>query len=362
MEHNHKKEEEVRELVRNNIRPVTEKEITDTVNRICEDPVLAKVLLEAISLAGIEGNIHIEDSQQTVYGVELRHGYSFGVSCSKMFLNSFGVWDSYDAKILCVDGIVDKVSEIEKLLQQSVETKIPLVIIAQGFSEEVIATVKTNNIRGVFNIMLVKLEQALENLNVLNDIAAAAGSDVVSSLKGDMLIYVNHSDLPIMEYIKATETELLIRNTKSRANVASQIKLLLEKKAVKAAEVFEGYDFSQMLDKRIGNLLAHSVVVRLPNMAANKREATKVVADIVLRTVRTMLTHGVVDVDKLKRDVDEKSYTSPEDKLYLYSFKEMLESIEHQTAPALSVFATVKFTSSVLLNIYQTSGAIVSLV
>jgi hypothetical protein len=272
------------------------------------------------------------------------------------------VWDSYDAKILCVDGIVDKVSEIEKLLQQSVETKIPLVIIAQGFSEEVIATVKTNNIRGVFNIMLVKLEQALENLNVLNDIAAAAGSDVVSSLKGDMLIYVNHSDLPIMEYIKATETELLIRNTKSRANVASQIKLLLEKKAVKAAEVFEGYDFSQMLDKRIGNLLAHSVVVRLPNMAANKREATKVVADIVLRTVRTMLTHGVVDVDKLKRDVDEKSYTSPEDKLYLYSFKEMLESIEHQTAPALSVFATVKFTSSVLLNIYQTSGAIVSLV
>ena len=78
-------------------------------------------------------------------------------------------------KVLLVDGLIEKVSELDKLLNKSFETKNTLMIVAQGFSEEVVATVWNNNNRGIFDVMLARLPQSLESLNVLNDISAVSG-------------------------------------------------------------------------------------------------------------------------------------------------------------------------------------------
>jgi hypothetical protein len=144
-------EEEIRKY--NNI--CTQNIIDETIETFLTDKKMIISLKEAIELAGLEGNIRIENSSNKTFTVELKYGYSFSVKPFKFMIPSFGVWDSYNAKILCIDGFVEKVSEIDKILINSSKTKIPLVIVAQGFSEEVVGTIVTNNNSKKFNILLI---------------------------------------------------------------------------------------------------------------------------------------------------------------------------------------------------------------
>lgn len=199
--------------------------IEQTVQDIIADKKLGTCICEAIKLAGMEGNIHVENSDQNVYSVELKYGYHFNVKPFKFMIPNFGTWESYDCKMLCVDGFVEKVSELDKILTKSYQTKIPLIIVAQGFSEEVVSTIVTNNNAKRFNVLLVRLEQELENINVLNDIAIVSGGDIVSVLKGDMLIYVDYDFLPVVDNVKCNDKELIITNSSTRGAVAGQIKI-----------------------------------------------------------------------------------------------------------------------------------------
>ena len=175
---------------------------------------------------------------------------------------SFGTWTRSNLKILLVDGLVDKVSELDKILSKSFETKIPLLIIAQGFSEEIIATLHSNNTRGNFDIMPVRLEQSLEALNLLNDMAVVSGCDIVSSLKGEMLTFLNYDSLPTVEKISLTNDVITIHNNKTRSNVLGHLQYLQDRRKSQEENTSIS-DLSDLTTKRIQNLLAHIVKISI---------------------------------------------------------------------------------------------------
>jgi len=356
MEAYHREAGKILELVQSNCTKVTPSLLDQLVYQTCEDVVLSAAVSEAVQLAGMEGNIHVEDSQQSGFGVELRHGYSFHVSPYKMFLSSFGSWEVYNAKVVCVDGIIEKVSELDKLLLRASETKIPVVLIAQGFSEEIVATIKTNNLRNIFNILPVRLEQSLDNLNILNDIATVSGVDVVSVLKGDMLLYMDFDSIPLVEHVKCTEDEIVIRNSITRAAVGSQIKMLLDKKSKQTG--VEMIDIGNMLEKRIGNLLSHSVVIRLPNYSKGQRENAKMKVDIALRTVKTVLTYGIIKKVTL---LEELSLLTPET-IMGQIVREVLVGVvgrwDREYLPTLSIYAGFFFAGQTVLSLMSSSGVV----
>lgn len=367
MEHNQEQDNKVEDLIATNAKRVTPLQLELAVKQICEGhPDLGEAVWEAIQLAGMEGNIHLEDSQQSVYGVELRHGYSFRVNPFKFFLGSLGTWEVYNCKVMCVDGIIERVSELDKVLMRSADTKIPLLLVAQGFSEEVIATIKTNNDRGTFMINPVRLEQSLENLNVLNDISVAAGGDVVSVLKGQLLVYVDYDTLPVVQHVKVTEGELLIRNSSTRSGVATQIKHLLEKR--NTSQRFEQFNAGDLIENRISNLISHSVVIRLPNFSQTEREGVKTKIDISLRTARTILTHGVIYRDELIHAIQLKQLAREEGwwgsttwgHLYLQTLIRVLGSQEQSMIPALTLYAGMRYGISTMIHLLGAGGTVVS--
>lgn len=268
----------------------TQDDVARAVQEICgEDKDLSIAVTEAIELAGVEGHIRLEDTKQSCYVVEQTNGYTFTLKPYRFFLGE--PWEALNVKVLLVDGTVENVSELDAILSRSLETQTPMVIISQGFSEEVVATLKTNYDRGVLNVIPLKVQPDLEGLNVLADLAAIVGGDVVSFLKGDLLICKEHKDIQNVDKVIINGDQVSFHNSKTRTAVGAQIRYLLEKKT----QPINVEGFETLYDKRLQTLLAHTVVLRLPTMTTRESETIRTKVDVCLRTVKSLLAYGIIE-------------------------------------------------------------------
>jgi hypothetical protein len=241
------------------------------------------------------------------------------------------------------------VSELDKILNGAMQTKIPTLLVAHGFSEEVVATIKANVDYGKFNIMPVRLTSDLESLNVLNDIAVVCGADVVSTLKGQMVVFTEFDSLPIVERIRLTSQELTIENAKTRRAVSNHLRMLLEKRQNQS----EISDISDLIDRRIQGLISAAVTLRLPNMPASKRDNAKVKIDVALRSAKTLLNLGKANLQ------DVKGSPAPHGSLQGAFWKALKEvQREINTMPTLSAYTGIYFAGKTILSMMTTGGLV----
>lgn len=338
-----------KDRVRTLSRSVTAASLQEELVRVSDDPVLSTAIWEALTVSGLEGKIHVEDGILPNYVVEQKSGYYFDVlKPFKFMLPQTGVWDESNVKVMLVDGILERVSEIDKILNGAMETKIPVLLIAHGFSEEVISTIKVNVDYKKFSVMPVRLAPDLDSLNVINDIAVVSGGDVVSTLKGQMACFTEFDSLPMVERVRLTSKELCIENPKTRRAVSDHLRTLLEKRQANQSVV----DLSDLVDKRIQGLIAASVVLRLPNMTAAKRDSTKVEIDIALRTVKTLLSYGRVGFEDIR--VDE--FKEPLSKPFIKALNRVQEEIK--SLPTMSAYAGIWFVGTTVLSLMTSNGLV----
>lgn len=329
---------------------MTPTSMEEEVSKACDDPILAKAIWEALSVSGLEGKIHVEDGTLSNYVIEQKSGYYFDVlKPFKFMLPANGIWEVNDAKVMLVDGIIEKVSELDKILNGAMETQIPVLLIAHGFSEEVVATIKANVDYGKFNIMPVRLTTDLDSLNVINDIAVVSGCDVVSTLKGQMVCFTEFGSLALVEKIRLTSKELCIENAKTRRAVSEHLRALLEKRQAS----HQISDISDLIDRRIQGLIAASVILRLPNMNTAQRDTTKVKIDICLRNAKTLLNYGR---SSLKNVGPTGSYSSSLEKAFWEALKPIQEEVK--SLPTLSAYAGVYFVGKTILSLMTSNGLV----
>lgn len=292
--------EEVTKELEDWIQPVTNKTIKTILKQECkEHKKLIKILEQVINLAGLEYQIIVnpESTKTNKFFIELKNGYWFDS------LKPFSFFDSWESKqspkVLIVDGSVEKVSELENIFTKCSQTKQPLVIFAQGFSEEVLATILANNKQERFFVYPLKVEPSLEGLNVLNDIAVICGSDVVSSLKGQQIIWVDYSELPTIDSITINKLtkQVCISNKKTEHNVVQTVNELILKR-----DNHQLVDIKNLLDKRIKTLLSKTVILKFPETDNLTLKQYQSITETVLRKTKTVfLNHyGVVKPGYIK--------------------------------------------------------------
>src|SRR3990167_5865287 len=165
-----------------------------------EDRILKSIFKEAIILSGPDGSIIVDNNSSSSTSIELVDGYTTKFDPFEIFYGTDKKWQKSFLKTFIVDGIIENIHEIDQLLIESNKTKIPLVIFARGFGEEVLNTLKLNNDLGNFDIFPIKIRQEEHNLNLINDIAVLCGTDIVSTLKGDVLSLVKYDNLSLIKF------------------------------------------------------------------------------------------------------------------------------------------------------------------
>ena len=315
--------------------------------------VLADVVWEAANLAGLEGKVYVENGKQDSYLIEQKLGYYFKVNPYRFFLKSNDKWEATNCKVILIDGVIEDTSEIEHILIKSCETKIPLMILAQGFSEEIVATLKANQERGNFDCIAIRVMPDLESINVISDIAKCCNTMPVTSLKGDRLCFLNYDEIPVVDKLRCNRAELVIENKSSGAAVAAQLRYLVEKRQNEPVE-----DIVNLIDKRLRSLVSNSVVVHLPNLPANNLDDVRVKLDNGLRAVKTVLNHGVINLDLLLSKMEQGS--TDVSRAIHDGIKRLAE--EKKELPTLSLLATLHIVGKTMLLLLSSNGMVYQII
>jgi len=288
--------EYLKSQLRSSTMPIGPGDLRKAIGASCgSDKVLAMAIWEALELAGMEGKIFVENGRQDNYVVEHKEGYNFDLKPFGFMLENSKTWSARDCKTLVVDGLVEKVSEIDHLLTKTLETKQPMVIIAHGFSEEVVATLKANQESGLLDVQPVRIPSDIGSLNIANDISVVCGTLPISAMKGDLLVFVKYDELPTVDHIRLTPQLCTIENSKTRSGVSDQIRSLLEKRQAH----FLHEEVQDLFDKRMRSLVSNTVNICLPDGPVNTQDERRIRIDMALRQTKTILNHGIVDLNQV---------------------------------------------------------------
>ena len=339
--------------IENNMSICTKKDISDFISTICTDKVFSKVLMASLETAGLEGKIYLEDGKQFDYIVEKTQGYNFTITPHKLFIPN-GSLDLVDVKVLLCDGVVERVSEIDRILVRAFDTKEPVMFVAKGFGDEVISTLKVNYDKKNFNIIPVVVNENLESINILSDIASVCGADIVSAMKGEMLSFVNLDEIKSVKKVKFGLGQITIEETSTKARVSNHLQNLLSKR-IDNQNIF---DIADILDKRIKCLTSNTTTIRLPLLDELTAQTFHAQTDICLRGTKSLLNNGVVSL----KDVSN-SFVVQDDNFVSMAFKSALADVAKifpGKLSTLSAYLGIYLLSKQMLMIYMAKGCVLA--
>lgn len=245
---------EARDLMSRARRP-SESEFSVILRSFIVDPGDRKILLKAIELAGIDGKISIETARSSSEHVvvEKKRGFNF------RFESPITIpWVRRDVRVLLIEGVVEFVHEIHHAFEKAASEKFPLLIIARGFSGEVVKTAVVNRARGSFDVFLAITPQDVESVNLLADVSACVMQDPVNPLKGETISSRDMSEFTPVDSVSFERGLLTIQNARSKNVVAVHRNNLV----MKSSEAEPG--LKSIYDGRIKSLSSGHVTLTFP--------------------------------------------------------------------------------------------------
>lgn len=253
------------------------------------DKSLEDLVNESLNLAGLTGKVVLikQRPQQDKDVLELNDGSFFSDVISILKLKN----SKYlNPRIVCIDGYIESVSEIHRILEDASNLKENVFLFVRGISDDVAHTLKVNYDRGTLSVLPFIVNYDLDGVNLLNDIAVVSGGDVTSSLKGQLINNIDISCAPRVDYISTSDSGVLIENVATKANVDQHINFL-QKKLLELDQVAA----KDLISKRIKNLGSNRVTISLRiDQNISKRSF---MIDRALRATKIASTHGVVEVN-----------------------------------------------------------------
>jgi len=246
-------------------------------------PNVMQLVRYAVDLAGLNGKIIVERSSSSSNSVELIDGHTF--SLQSTVVNRLRLTQP---RVICVDGFIESVGEVHRLLQAASEEKTPVVLFVRGLTDDVKHTIKVNNDRGTLQVFPVIVKFDLEGINTLNDVAVVAGCDLVSSHKGDLISSIDMRSGSIVDRIVIDGNRITIINPATRERVKSHVSALRIKRSKE-----EVIDVSQLIDARIRSLLPRHVIVRIKDNSDYVRVSQAI--DYTLRALQSLIERGTIE-------------------------------------------------------------------
>jgi chaperonin GroEL len=164
-----------------------------------QDTEVGELIAEAFDKIGKDGVITVEEGQRAGLELELTEGMQF----DKGFISPYFVTDSErmeavveDTYVLLYPAKISAIAEILPLLEQVVQERKPLLIIAEDIDGEALSTLVVNAMRKTFQVVAVKAPGFGDRRKaMLQDMAVLTGGQVIAAEVGLKLESATLADL-----------------------------------------------------------------------------------------------------------------------------------------------------------------------
>jgi chaperonin GroEL len=282
------------------------------------DNEIGKVIAEAMDKVGKDGVITVEEAKSFDTTLDFVEGMEF----DKGYVSPYMVTDPERMEavlenpyILITDSKINNIKDILPILESIVQTKKPLLIIAEDIEGEALATLVVNKLRGTFNCVAVKAPAFGDRRKaMLEDIAILTKGQKISEEIGLKLENATIEHLGQAKKVVITkETTTIIEG----AGEASDIQARIAQIKAEIDRSTSSYD-KEKLQERLAKLSGGVAVIKVgaPTETAMKERKTRV--EDALSATRAAVEEGVVAgggvallnamtaLDELKPEGDEK--------------------------------------------------------
>ena len=258
------------------------------------DTEIGKVIAEAMDKVGKDGVITVEEAKSFDTTLDFVEGMEF----DKGYVSPYMVTDPERMEavlenpyILITDSKINSIKEILPILESVVQTRKPILIIAEDIEGEALATLVVNKLRGTFNCVAVKAPAFGDRRKaMLEDIAILTGGQKISAEVGLKLENATLDNLGTAKKVVITKESTTIIEGAGKAqdvqNRIGQIKAEIERST-------SSYD-KEKLQERLAKLSGGVAVIKVGAATETAMKERKTRVEDALSATRAAVEEGVV--------------------------------------------------------------------
>ena len=258
------------------------------------DPVIGKLIADAMRKVSKDGVITIEEAKGTdttigvVEGMQFDRGYLYAYFVTHTEKMECEMEKPY---ILIYDKKISNLKDFLPILEPAVQTGRPLLVIAEDVDSEALTTLVVNRLRSQLKICAVKAPGFGDRRKeMLEDIAVLTGGVVISEEKGLKLEQATIEMLGTADKITVSKDNTTIVNG---AGDKQNIKERCEQIKAQIAATKSDYD-KEKLQERLAKLSGGVAVLYVGAASEVEMKEKKDRVDDALRATRAAIEEGIV--------------------------------------------------------------------
>jgi len=258
------------------------------------DNFIGKMIAEAMSKVKKEGVITIEEAKGTDTHVKVVEGMQF----DRGYISPYFVTDAEKMEavyenpyILLYDKKISNMKEFLPILEKSLQTGRPLLVISEDIDSEALATLVVNRLRGSLKIIAVKAPGFGDRRKeMLEDIAILTGATVISEEKGYKLEDAELEYLGTAEKITVDkENTTIVSGKGEKAAIDARIS------AIKGQIQKSTSDYDkEKLQERLAKLAGGVAVIYVGAASEVEMKEKKDRFDDALHATRAAIEEGII--------------------------------------------------------------------
>ncbi len=258
------------------------------------DEEIGDVIADAIDKVGKDGVVNVEEGQ--TFGMDLE--FTEGMQFDKGYISPYMVTDQdrmeatlEDPYILIANQKIGSVRDILPILEQTIQSGKPLLIIAEDVEGESLATLVVNKLRGTFTGVAVKAPGFGDRRKrMLEDIAVLTGGEVITEEMGLKLENTQLSQLGrARRVVVAKDTTTIVDGAGDTDAIKGRINQI--KNEIENTDS----DFDrEKLQERLAKLSGGVAVVKVGAATETEMKEKKHRVEDALQATRAALEEGIV--------------------------------------------------------------------
>ena len=258
------------------------------------DPVIGKLIADAMRKVSKDGVITIEEAK----GTDTTIGVVEGMQFDRGYLSAYFVTNTEKMEcemekpyILIYDKKISNLKDFLPILEPAVQTGRPLLVIAEDVDSEALTTLVVNRLRSQLKICAVKAPGFGDRRKeMLEDIAVLTGGVVISEEKGLKLEQDTIEMLGTADKVTVSKDNTTIVNG---AGAKENIKERCEQIKAQIASTKSDYD-KEKLQERLAKLSGGVAVLYVGAASEVEMKEKKDRVDDALRATRAAIEEGIV--------------------------------------------------------------------
>lgn len=252
-----------------------------------------KIMNRTFDLLCADDKVYVRKTASSSSSISRDPGYSFeNLGIDPRFLSK-GPWSKNQVRVILIDGIIERVSEIHSLLEEMSQTRTPCVIFCLDALPEVYETLVKNFSMGNLDVVMIKVPVDEMSVNTLVDLGTIFGIEPIRASSGETITLGIKNQVSKADVITISKGKISIEKRDSKNQVRDHIKRLRKK-------IDENINLAQIIEPRIRSLSSSTVRINV-GLDDQKRDPNIVEKlDRTFRSLPKIIRLGFIEKNDLK--------------------------------------------------------------